>query len=98
MSSTLTRKQIGVRFLYAILFILILELVQAVLYLTAFVQYLFLFLTKRPSESLRNFGNQVAAYGYRVMRFLTVNDNPVPFPFREFPEVLEPPEAEVRFD
>jgi hypothetical protein len=98
MSATISRKQIGIRFLYTVLFIFIFELVQAVIYLTAFVQYVFLFITKTPSQRLRSFGNQAAAYGYRVMRFLTVNDNAAPFPFQEFPEVVEPPEEEVKFD
>jgi hypothetical protein len=98
MSATASRKQIGIRFLYTLLFMLILEVVQTVIYLTALVQYVFLFITKKPSPPVRRFGNQAAAYGYRVMRFLTVNDNPAPFPFREFPEAVEPPEEEVRFD
>jgi len=40
----------------------------------------------------------VAAYGYRVMRYLTLNDNLRPFPFSELPQDMEPPVGEVKFD
>lgn len=95
--TTLSRKQILIRFLYTLLFTVVLEVVKMVVMLTTFFQYLYLFINKTYSEPARKFGNQAASYGYRVMRYLTLNDNPRPFPFREFPPELEPPEDKVTF-
>lgn len=92
-----SRKQIALRFLYTLLFMLAFELVKLAINLSVLFQYLYLFVTRTHSEPVRNFGNQAAAYGYRIMRYLTLNDNPRPFPFQEFPRVLEPPAQEVTF-
>lgn len=95
--NTLSRKHILVRFLYTLLFALVLEVVKTVVMLTTFFQYLYLFINKTHSEPVRKFANQAAAFGYRVMRYLTLNDNSRPFPFQEFPAELEPPEENVTF-
>ncbi len=94
---TISRKQIAVRLLFTILFMVALELIKLAVILTAFFQYLYLFINQTYSEPARTFGNQAAAYGYRVMRYLTLNDNARPFPFRELAEELELPEEEVTF-
>jgi len=54
--------------------------------------------TLRHNEPARTFANQVATYGYRVMRYLTLNENQRPFPFSDFPAAIELPDEEVRFD
>jgi hypothetical protein len=95
--STISRQQILIRFLYTLLFMAVLEVVKMVVVLTTLFQYLYLFINQTPSEPARKFGNQAAAFGYRVMRYLTLNDNARPFPFREFPQEVEPPEEEVAF-
>ncbi|MBW1991634.1 MAG: DUF4389 domain-containing protein [Deltaproteobacteria bacterium] len=77
---------------------MVLGLVQGAVFLITLFQYVYLFINQRPSEPARNFGNQAAAYGYRVIRYLTLNDNARPFPFREFPQELELPGEEVTFD
>jgi hypothetical protein len=92
-----SRQQILIRFLYTLLFTMVLEVVKMVVVLTTFFQYLYLFINKTPSEPVRKFANPAAAYGYRVMRYLTLNDNSRPFPFREFPPELEPAEDKVTF-
>lgn len=92
-----SRQQILIRFLYTLLFTMVLEVVKMVVVLTTFFQYLYLFINKTHSEPARKFSNQAAVYGYRVMRYLTLNDNSRPFPFREFPPELEPPEDKVTF-
>lgn len=94
---TWSRKQIAVRLLYTLFFLAVLELVKLVIVLTVIFQYLFLFINGQYSEPVRSFGNRAAAFGYRIMRYLTLNDNDRPFPFREFPEALEPSEGKVTF-
>jgi hypothetical protein len=93
-----SRKQILVRLLYSLLFFIVLELVKLVVQAATIFQLIYLLLTLNYSEPLRGFANRVAAYGYRVMRYLTLNDPERPFPFQEFPAELEPPGAEVIFD
>ena len=93
-----TRKQVAIRLLYTLLYVAIFELVKTIVLLITLFQYLFLLITLRHNEPARTFGNKVAAYGYRVMRYLTLNDNQRPFPFADFPAEIEPPDAEVRFD
>ena len=43
-----------------------------------------------PSARLREFANAVIAYQYRLLRYVTYNESTVPFPFSQFPQVLEP--------
>ena len=93
-----TRKNIGIRFLYTILYLIVLEILKILIQLTSLFQFIYLLLTLKYSEPARKFSNRVAAYGYRVMRYLTLNDNVRPFPFSDFPQELEPPVSEVRFD
>lgn len=91
------RRQIAIRFLYTLLFLAVMGFVKGIVFLTTFFQYIYLFINQTPSETARNFGNQAASYGYRVMRYLTLNDNARPFPFQEFPQEVESPAEEVTF-
>ena len=95
---TTTRKQVAIRLLYTLLYVAIFEVVKTIILLITLFEYFFLLITLRHNEPARTFANRVAAYGYRVMRYLTLNDNQRPFPFADFPAEIELPEAEVRFD
>ena len=95
---TTSRKQVAIRLLYTLLYVAIFELVKTIVLLITLFEYFILLITLRHNEPARTFGNKVAAYGYRVMRYLTLNETQRPFPFTDFPAELEPPEAEVRFD
>ena len=74
------------------------RLLKILIQLTSLFQFIYLLLTLKYSEPARKFSNRVAAYGYRVMRYLTLNENQRPFPLAEMPAELEPPEAQVSFD
>ena len=95
---TPTRKQVAIRLLYTLLYVAIFELVKTIVLLITLFEYFFLLVTLRHNEPARTFGNQVATYGYRVMRYLTLNENRRPFPFSDFPVDMESPDEEVRFD
>ena len=62
------------------------------------IQYLILLITRDYSEPLRSFSNRAAAYVYRLIRYVTLNDNVLPFPFSEFPQEIESPEDTAKFD
>jgi hypothetical protein len=95
---TTSRKQVAIRLLYTLLYAAIFELVKTIVFLVTLFEYVFLLITLQHHEPARTFANRVATYGYRVMRYLTLNENQRPFPFSDFPAEIEPPEAEVRFD
>jgi|WetSurMetagenome_2_1015567.scaffolds.fasta_scaffold116441_4 hypothetical protein len=96
--SGVNRTQIVIRLLFTVLFFIVLGIVHFLINLATVFQYVVLLITLKPNEPVRRFANQVAAYGYRVMRYLTLNDNLRPFPFSELPQDMEPPVGEVKFD
>lgn len=91
------RLKILLRLLYAILFLLVFEILRLVVQVTVLGQYLYLLVVGSPCEPLRKFGSGVADYAYRVIRYLTLNENERPYPFTRFPGEIEPPESEARF-
>jgi hypothetical protein len=93
-----SRTQIAIRLLYSVLFLFILGILLFLVKLATVFQYILLLITLSPSEPVRRVSNQLAAYAYRVMRYLTLNDNERPFPFTEFPKELEPSVSEVKFE
>lgn len=93
-----SRSQIGIRLLYTILFLPIYGICNALVVLTTVFQFALLFITRQHSEPVRTFANRVISYAYRVWRYVSLNSSQRPFPFAEFPEDLEPPEAEVKFN
>jgi hypothetical protein len=97
-ASPVSRTQILIRLLFTVLYLVVFGIVHALINLATVFQYILLLITLSPSEPVRRVSNQLAVYGYRVMRYLTLNDNQRPFPFSDFPQEMEPPAGEVRFD
>jgi hypothetical protein len=93
-----SRKLIAIRLLYTLLYVAIFEVVKTIVLLIVMFEYFFLLITLQHHEPARNFANKVATYGYRVMRYLTLNENQRPFPFSDFPAEIELPDQEVRFN
>ncbi len=92
-----SRSQIAIRLLVTIIFLPIYGICNALVVAATLFQFALLFITQKHSEPLRLFANRVVTYAYRVWRYVSLNSNQRPFPFAEFPEELEPPEAEVSF-
>ncbi len=93
----LARKDIAIRLLFTILFLIVFEILKMVIQITVVIQYLYLLITTTHNEALRKFSNKVSFYAYKVMRYLTLNENARPYPFTKFPENVEQPELEVTF-
>jgi hypothetical protein len=93
-----SRQRVAIRLLYTLLYVAIFEVVKTIILLITLFEYFLLLVTLRHNEPARSFANQVAAYGYRVMRYLTLNDHQRPFPFSDFPAAIDPPDEAVRFD
>jgi len=91
------RKQIGIRFLYTLLYLVVLEVLKVVVQISVILQFIYLLITQKYSEPLRNFSNKLAAYAYPGRRYATLNENFRPFPFHDFPVEMEKPEDRVQF-
>ena len=87
-----SRKQIAIRLLYTIMFLVILGIVMFIVKVVVIFQFIFLFSTRKPNESVRQFSNKISTYGYRIFRYVTLNESQRPFPFTDFPPELEPSE------
>jgi len=57
-----SRKQIGIRFLYTLLYLVALEVVKMLVQVTVLLQFIYLLITGKYSDPLRNFSNRLAAY------------------------------------
>lgn len=94
----LSRKNIAIRLLFTLIFVVTSLAFTAVLWVIVLFQYLYLFIARSHSDSLKNFCNKLSVYVYRVFRYMSLNENARPFPFAGFPEEMEPPDPEVLFD
>jgi len=97
-SAILSRKKIGIRLLYTLFFLVVIEILKIIIQVAVLFQYVYLFITKTYSKPVRKFSNKVSFYAYRVMRYVTLNENTLPFPFADFPEEKDAPVSPVRFE
>jgi membrane peptidoglycan carboxypeptidase len=88
-------KQIGIRLLYTILFLVILGIVLIIAKVVVVFQFIYFFSTRKPNEPVRQFSNKISIYGYRIFRYITLNESQRPFPFTDFPPELEPSEEQI---
>ena len=97
-SKPFLRKKIAVRLLYTIFFLIVFEIIKIIIQVSVIFQYVYLLISKTCNNPIRNFSNKVSVYGYRVLRYVTLNENEKPFPFNDFPKEIELPEMEVFFE
>lgn len=95
---SVSRLKVLLRLLYSILFLLVFEILRLIVQVTVLGQYVYLLIMGTPSSHLKKFGSRVADYTYRVLRYLTLNENGKPYPFAKFPAEVSPPETEVSFE
>jgi len=93
-----SRKQIGIRLLYTILFLVVLGIMLVITKVVVVFQFIYFFSTRTPNESVRKFSNKISTYLYRIFRYITLIESQHPFPFTDFPPELEPYEEQIRFD
>ncbi|MFQ5699108.1 MAG: DUF4389 domain-containing protein [Myxococcota bacterium] len=84
------RRDTAARALLTILFWIVHSVVDSVIGLVVIFSLVWTAITRRPpSERLRVLANRIITYDYRIGRYLTYNDSPVPFPFSDFPAPIE---------
>ena len=97
-SDRFPRKKIVVRLLYTVFFFIVFEILKIIIQVSVLFQYVYLLISKTYNNPVRNFTNKVSIYAYRVLRYVTLNENERPYPFQDFPGELELPEEEVFFE
>jgi len=93
-----SRKKIAIRLLYTILFLIVFVILNIIIKVSVIFQYVYLFISKTYNNPIRNFTNKVSVYAYKVLRYVTLNENEKPYPFKDFPKEFELPETEVLFE
>ena len=85
------RRDTGLRIALTVLFVIVDGVVESLLAVVVLLSLVVALVTQRPPSSrLREFANRALGYRYRIARYLTYNESRIPFPFSEFPEVVEP--------
>ena len=93
-----SRKKIAIRLLYTILFLIVFEILKIIIQLSVIFQYIYLLISKTYNNPIRYFTNKVSVYAYKVLRYVTLNENDKPYPFKDFPKEFELPDTEVIFE
>ena len=95
--SVIERKDIIKRLLLTILFLAVFEIIKLSIYLTVFCQFVYALTTKEHNQTLKRFANKLTTYAYKTLRYATLNENDMPFPFNDFPDDIEPENSAVKF-
>ena len=92
----LTRRSVWLRLLYMVIFAIALAVVEFLVWILVIAQFLIVLFSGRANERLLQFGNNISAYAWQLLRFQTFNTETQPFPFSDWPdeEVAETPWTE----
>lgn len=83
--SNLTDKGTWRRLVVMLLFAVIFNIAELVLWAVVVIQFLFKLLTGAPNEKLREFGRKLAVYAQQIIGFLTYHTEEKPYPFGDWP-------------
>ncbi len=76
------------RFVFMVLFAGIACVASYVVAVLIFIQFVFALFTGNPNDRLRIFGASLSQYIFEILSFLTYNSEDKPFPFADWPEVI----------
>ena len=82
----LTRRAVWVRALFMVFYAIAYAIAELLIWTVAVIQFLFVLITGRVNGQLLRFGNNLTAYVYQIIRFLTFNSEAQPFPFSDWPD------------
>ena len=85
----LTNRNVWARLLYMILFAIAYVIAETIVFLISLFQFLTVLFTAQANVVVLRFGTNLSAYIYQILQFLTFNDESLPFPFSDWPD-LEP--------
>jgi len=78
-------RSIWKRALFMVLFAIIYSIVEIVIVLVAVFQFFCVLITGERNRQVLDFGQDLCAYVYEILRFETFNSERLPFPFAEWP-------------
>ena len=85
---TVEREKPGVsRALFIILYLIIIRLISAVLFVIAITQYIYSWLTGEPNDKIMVFTESLAIYSKQLVEYVGFNTDERPWPVGEWPEV-----------
>lgn len=85
-----TRGQTGIRILATLFFtIVVWSILETIIFLMVVFQIIYALIAEKPNFWVKGFANRAIAYLYRILRYLTFNEDRVPFPFSRFPGEIE---------
>ena len=82
----LTDRNIWARALYALFFVIAYAVAEILLTVVVIFQYGSALVTGQVNELLHRFGNNLSAYVYDILQFMTFNSEALPFPFNDWPD------------
>jgi hypothetical protein len=87
----ITRVDTGMRTLLTLLMAVAWSLVETALAVVVVFSLLFTAIVQEPPpERVRHFANRLISYAFRIWRYMTYNEDQVPFPFSDLPDEIEP--------
>lgn len=86
MKSRLTSKDVWVRALYMIFFLIAWGLAEILLVFSAIFQFLSALFTGSANLPLLRFGQNLSRYHYQIAQYVTFNTEDRPFPFSDWPD------------
>ena len=86
MKSNLSSTKQWFRFLYMLIFALVLYAAILVTWVVVAIQFIFTMFTGSDHPSLRKFCAAFSTFVYQIIRFLTYNTEEKPFPFSDWPD------------
>ncbi len=82
----LMRRSVWIRALLMALYAIAYVIAELLVWVVTIIQFLFVLVAGRANEQLLRFGNNLSAYVYQILRFLTFNSEAQPFPFSDWPD------------
>ena len=85
-ATAIGRSATGKRFLFTVLFVVVVRLIEAVLALVVLYELGYTLITKRPPRTrVTRFAHRIVRYVYDIGQYITYNKSQRPFPFDNFP-------------
>ncbi|MCZ6710253.1 MAG: DUF4389 domain-containing protein, partial [Gammaproteobacteria bacterium] len=86
----LTRRDIWMRALFMVFFLIAYSVAEAVVVLLVLFQFVTILVTGDSNRNALRLGNNLSTYVYQILQFQTFNTESRPFPFSDWPdEALE---------
>ena len=82
----LTRRDIWVRALFMVFFLLAYSVAEAVVVLLVLFQFVTILLTGHANQNALRLGYNLSTYVFQVLQFQTFNTESRPFPFSDWPD------------